>query len=70
MAYIHNIPVSIITIRYTSGFVFGSLLEQDLDAFVTEWNTHPIRPNVNTDSPHGRPDNIYDMPTLHGKLED
>ena len=50
--------------------MFGSLLEQDLDAFVTEWNTHPIRPNVNTDSPHGPPDDIYDMPTLHGKLED
>ena len=36
--------------RYTSGFVLGSLLECDLDAFVTEWNTYPIRPNVNTES--------------------
>lgn len=50
--------------------MFGSLLQRDLDAFVVEWNTHPIRPNPNVDSPPGRPDDIYDMPTIHGEVGD
>ena len=32
----------------------------DLDAFVVEWNTHPLGPNPNVaiDSPPGRPDDL------------
>ena len=50
--------------------MFGSLLQKDLDAFVVEWNTHPIGPNPNVDSPSGRPDDIYDMPTIYGEVRD
>ncbi len=56
------------TCRYTLGFVFGYLLQKDLDDFVADWNTHPIRPNSNLASPHGCPSDSYDMPTLHGEL--
>ena len=54
-------------IRYTSGFVFGSLLQKDLEAFVADWNNHRIRPNGNSASPSGTPNDMYDMPTIHGK---
>ena len=35
--------------------------------FVQDWNEHPIRRNNNAVSPHGRPNDIYDMPSLHGE---
>ena len=41
-------------------------MQRDLQAFVKDWNTHPIRRNPNTDSPHGCPEDNYDMPTVHG----
>ena len=53
--------------RYTLAFTFGALLQADLDAFVEEWNAHPIRKNRHAPSPHGRPNDMYDMPTLYGK---
>ena len=53
--------------RYTLGFVFGHLMQADLDEFVEDWNNHPMRPNRNLDSPCGCPADIYDMPTLHGE---
>ena len=53
--------------RYTLAFTFGRVLQKDLDAFVSDWNAHPIRRNRHSSSPHGRPDDIYDMPELYGK---
>lgn len=47
--------------------MFGRLLQNDLDDFVIDWNSHPIRPNSNLDSPCGCPSDIYDMPTLYGE---
>ncbi|XP_065901982.1 uncharacterized protein [Dysidea avara] len=52
--------------RYTLTFVFGELLQKDLNEFVAEWNSHPIRKNRHARSSHGCPDDIYDMPVLHG----
>lgn len=49
------------------GYIFGSLLQKDLDEFVKDWNDHPIRRNRHTPSPHGCPNDIYDMPSLYGK---
>ena len=55
--------------RFTLAFTFGNLLQRDLDAFVEEWNAHPIRKNRHAPSPHGCPNDIYDMPTLYGKSD-
>ena len=46
--------------------MFGNLLHKDLEAFVRDWNNHPIRKNHTVDTPHGRPIDIYDMPDLYG----
>ena len=53
--------------RYTLGFVFGHVIQKDLDEFVADLNAHPIRPNRNLESPHGHLSDIYDMPTLYGE---
>lgn len=52
--------------RYALGFVIGKLVQQDLDGFVLDWNNHPIRKNLLMQSPHGRPNDMYDMPALYG----
>lgn len=60
--FIHDI----IKYRYTLAFTLGELLQKDLNLFVADWNSHPIRRNRNTPtSPHGCPDDIYAMPTLY-----
>ena len=46
----------------------STIYKRDLDAFVVEWNTHPLRPNPN-DSPPGHPDDIYAKPTIHGEVK-
>ena len=56
--------------RYTLAFTFGGVLQKDLDAFLLDWNVHPIRQNRLASSPHGCPDDIYDMPALYGKKVD
>ena len=53
--------------RYTLGYVFGDLLHKDLEEFVSDWNSHPIRKNRAVTTPHGCPIDIYDMPELYGK---
>lgn len=58
--------ISFYNSRYTLGYVFGNLLQKDLEEFVSDWNTHPIRKNRAMDTPHGRPVDIYDMPELYG----
>jgi len=34
---------------------------------MSQWNAHPIRKNRRQETIHGCPDDIYDMPALHGK---
>lgn len=47
-------------------YVFGSVLQQDLQEFVQDWNEHPLRKNNRVSSPHGCPNDIYDIPSLYG----
>ena len=60
----------IIFFRYTLAYAFGNLLEKDLNSFVSEWNDHPIRKNLQSSSPHGCPNDIYDIPSLNGTISD
>ena len=42
-------------------------MDKDLASFVEELNNHPIRKNLQASAPHGHPNDIYDMPSLHGQ---
>ena len=53
-------------LRYTLAFTFGNLLQDDLEDFVADWNSHYLRKSRNPGSPYGRPDDIYSMPALYG----
>ena len=64
----HSYSIScFILARYSLAFTFGGLLQRDLNDFKIEWNSHPIRKNRRQQTVHGCPDDIYDMPALHGK---
>ena len=52
--------------RFTLAFVFGRLIQQDMDEFMSDWNRHPIRPTRTADCPPGRPEDLYDMPEEFG----
>ncbi len=39
--------------RHCLRYVFGSVLQQDLQEFVQDWNEHPLRKNNRVSSPHG-----------------
>ena len=52
--------------RFTLAFTFGDLLRKDLDDFMDDWNSHPIRKNKHVVSVNGCPDDIYEMPGVHG----
>ena len=54
--------------RYTLAFVFVPLLQKDLKEFVEDWNTHPIRCNKQSDSPSGRPEDMYSLPVIYGNI--
>ena len=55
--------------RYCLTLVFGKLLQKDMEEFVKDWNSHLICPNQNIASPNGRPNDIYDMPSIYGMLK-
>ncbi len=46
----------------------GDILQNDLKTFVLEWNEHAIRKNSLSNTPHGCPNDIYDIPSLFGKF--
>ncbi|XP_021363765.1 uncharacterized protein LOC110457004 [Mizuhopecten yessoensis] len=50
-------------------FSFMNLLQQDLDKVRMEWNQHRVRPNKQGESPTGKPDIMYFMPTLYDTLD-
>ncbi len=52
--------------RYTLAFVFGNVLQRDINEFVHDWNNHLIRRNKHRNVPCGRPADLYDMPGLQG----
>ena len=49
-------------------FVFGPLIQKELDQFTTEWNNHRVRHSKMAEVPNGVPDVLYSLPCLHGKL--
>ena len=44
-------------------FCFMPLIQEELHRVSKNWNLHKIRPSSNTDSPPGRPDVTYFLPT-------
>ncbi len=42
------------------------VVRREVEEFVTYWNTHHIRYNRAAYCPSGRPDDIFDMPSLYG----
>ena len=58
----------IVYFRQCLAFVFADVLQKELDGFLEHWNSHPIRPSRNTESPGGFPDDLYDVPELFGML--
>ena len=47
--------------------VLSSLLQRELDDFVSYWNFHSIRLNRLAECPSGRPDNLFEMPQEFGR---
>ena len=43
-------------------FCFGDLIQNDLDRFSRDWNSHRMRKNVKTSFNGGRPDILYKYP--------
>ena len=60
--------MSIFNLRQCLTFVFLPFLKQEPEEYVHFWNTHHIRPTRLAACPSGRPDDMYDMPQLFGKL--
>ena len=54
-------PIQLECIR----FCFYGLLQDQLDEVVNCWNEHRIRHCRNSESPAGRPDSLFFLPTLH-----
>lgn len=44
------------------------VVRRDLEEFVVYWNTHHIRPSSTAFCPSGRPDDLFAMPHIYGKL--
>ena len=61
------IIIIIILDRYTLDLIFGTLLRCDMKEFMGDWNNHMIRRNQLSNSPSGRPQDMYDLPELQGK---
>ena len=49
-------------------FLFGPLINQDLNQFSVEWNQHRIRRSRMAEVPHGIPNILYAFPQLHSKF--
>lgn len=49
-------------------FSFGVLIQNDLNQFATEWNTHRIRESRMANAPGGTPNVLYYFPYLNGEV--
>lgn len=47
-------------------FCYMNLLRQELLSTMQLWNTHHIRKSRNLDSPHGKPETMYNFPEVYG----
>lgn len=54
--------------RKCLAYILVPLLEKEILEFQTLWNTHPIRRNKKSGTPHGIPDDLYLMPSEFGKV--
>ena len=50
-------------------YCFGRLIQDELNQFTKEWNSHRIRPCKKADAPAGVPDVLYFLPSLNGKIK-
>ena len=44
--------------------VLSTLLQRELDDFVSYWNSHSIRSNRCAECPSGRPDDLFEIPRV------
>ena len=49
-------------------YAFGKLIQQGLDEFVTDWNSHRIRQSKMAEAPGGIPNVLFNFPTLKGTI--
>lgn len=47
-------------------YCYMPLIRQELQRAAVQWNLHRIRPSTNPNSPPGRPDTLYFLPSLLG----
>ena len=68
LTYMHCLitPFTSLSFRQCLAFSFAKVLQQELDEFVSEWNSHRIRYNRRADCPAGIPDDLFDMPECVG----
>ena len=49
--------------RKCLAFVLGPILAREIEEFKTLWNTHRIRHNKHSGTPHGIPNDLYLLPS-------
>lgn len=59
------ILVQKILCRWTLAYTICDVLQAELDDFVQNWNSHPIRQS-RADCIGGVPEDLYDMPQIYG----
>lgn len=50
----------------TARYALGSLIQNQLDCFTVEWNSHMIRKSAMAEAPGGIPNVLYEFPVLTG----
>ena len=50
-------------------YCFGRLIQDELNHFTKEWNSHRISPCKKADATAGVPDVLYLLPSLNGKIK-
>lgn len=64
-----NVSIHVAFIRNSSDaarYAFGKLQQQGLDEFVLDWNSHRIRQSKMAEAPGGKPNVLYNFPSLKG----
>ena len=50
-------------------YAFGPLIQEQLNAFLNEWNSHKIRKSKMAEAPDGIPNVLFEFPELKGKFQ-
>ena len=64
--YLCNIIAVYIKYRDTARYAFGPIIQNHLNTFADEWNSHCIRKGMMAEAPGGIPNILYEYPQLHG----